>query len=118
MEDFEYNEVESDRSVWKGAVAGVVGGLVASWVMNQFQAGLSRVSGQPQQNAEDGENATEKAAAAVAEPLLDRSLTRQEKQTAGPAVHYAFGSTVGAIYGAVAEMAPATTTAWGLPFGT
>lgn len=115
-----------DRVVWKGAFAGIVGGLVASWVMNQFQSGLSKVAqalahdgGQPQRGqSSDDEDATMKTAEAIAEAVLDRGLTRSEKQAAGPVVHYAFGSTVGAVYGAVAELAPGAAAAWGLPFGT
>ena len=110
-------QFDGERSAWRGAVAGVVGGLVASWVMNRFQAGLSKAvhgsqaSGGGQQSAQAGEDATQKAAAAIAEPVVNRPLTRQEKQAAGPAVPYAFGSTVGAIYGAAAELAPRTATA-------
>src|SRR5262249_31070699 len=35
----------------------------------------------------------------------------------GSSVHYIFGAVVGALYGAVAEIAPSATTALGLPFG-
>ena len=117
------------RAVWKGAVAGAAGGLVASWVMNQFQAALSKASGaigndgsqadgQEASEQQSNDDATMKAADAIAKSLLDRTLTKPEKQSAGPAVHYAFGSTVGAMYGAVAELVPRTTAAWGVPFGT
>jgi putative membrane protein len=128
-----YGELDNRHSVWKGAAAGLVGGLVASWVMNQFQAGLSKATaamqeGNGQQRREPGpqqerpepesEDATMKAAGAIAETVLHRSLTKQEKQTAGPIVHYAFGSTMGAVYGALAEVAPVTSAAFGAPFGT
>jgi putative membrane protein len=33
-----------DTNVWKGLVAGLAAGLVASWTMNQFQAAWSRVA--------------------------------------------------------------------------
>jgi putative membrane protein len=127
----QYEELERNGAIWKGAVAGVVGGLVASWVMNGFQAGLSKASeavagpegrgrsrkkGRSQQQS-GGEDATMKAAEAISEAVLDRTLTKKEKRTAGPVLHYAFGSTVGAVYGAIAELAPRSTTAWGLPFG-
>jgi hypothetical protein len=35
---------DDDGSVWKGLVAGLAGGLVASWTMNQFQAAWRRVA--------------------------------------------------------------------------
>jgi uncharacterized membrane protein YagU involved in acid resistance len=44
-------------------------------------------------------------------------LTKSEKKVAGPAVHYALGTSVGALYGAVAELAPEVSAGVGLPFG-
>jgi len=101
---------DGHRAIWKGAVAGVVGGLVASWMMNRFQ-------GQSQQPSED-EDATTKTADAIAEATLDRKLSKSERQAAAPIVHYGFGSTMGALYGAVAEVAPGAAAGWGVPFGT
>jgi putative membrane protein len=118
------------RRVWKGAVAGVAGGLIAAWIMNRFQAGLSKASealmpsggqepGREQSSGQsEGEDATGKAADAISEALLDRKLTGHEKAAAGPVVHYLFGSAVGCVYGVAAELAPATALGWGLPFGS
>ncbi len=36
--------VDNSTDVWKGLAAGLVGGLIASWTMNQFQALLSKAS--------------------------------------------------------------------------
>lgn len=44
-------------------------------------------------------------------------LTSDEKKIAGPAVHYALGTGVGGLYGAVAEVVPEVTGGVGLPFG-
>jgi putative membrane protein len=101
--------------VAKGLVAGLAGGLAGSWMMNQFQAQISKLSPTPPQ-VEQGDDATEKAAAALSDALLQHPLTKEEKALAGPAVHYAFGSAVGAFYGAAAEVAPSMATAWGGPF--
>jgi putative membrane protein len=113
---------DDDRSMWKGAIAGAVGGLVASWVMNQFQAGLSKaaeaMSDSKASHAQgDGEDATMKAAETISEAAADRRLTKEEKQAAGRVIHYVFGSSIAAVYGALAEVTPSATTAWGLPFG-
>jgi hypothetical protein len=112
---------ERERSLWKGALAGVAGGLAGAWAMNQFQRGLSKLS-QPdasaRQGPSDGEDATMKAADAIVERVANRQLTKEQKQTAGPIVHYLFGATMGAAYGAVAEMAPRTAAGWGAPFAT
>jgi hypothetical protein len=124
--------------VLKGLVAGCIGGIVASWAMNQFQALLSEPSKsdeesrdkkstrqqgkskQKKQEAEESgkEDATVKAATAVSEGVFDHKLTKSEKETAGPAVHYAMGMATGAIYGAMAEIIPPVTMGAGLPFGT
>ena len=124
-----------DRNVWKGLAAGLAGGLVASYVMNQFQALWSKASeaakkpqgspsashggqGQQQRDSEKQEPATVKAAAAISEGVFDHHLTKSEKKVAGPAVHYAMGGTSGAIYGAASELAPEVTVGAGIPFGT
>jgi putative membrane protein len=126
-----------EGDVWKGLAAGLVGGLVASWVMNRFQdvwITLSESGGQSQgeqssqqgqgnartgqqQSGEEQEDATVKTASAISESILDHKLTESEKKWAGPAVHYAFGTAVGGLYGAAAELAPDVTAGVGLPFG-
>jgi hypothetical protein len=60
-----WNSHESDdsRAVYKGVIAGVAAGLVASWVMNRFQAGLSapqeeRSDAVEEQSDAQDENAT------------------------------------------------------------
>lgn len=35
-----------ENEVWKGIAAGIAGGLLASWIMNQLQAALSRLEGE------------------------------------------------------------------------
>ena len=113
-----------EANVWKGAVSGLAGGLVASFAMDQFQAvwialasrganGAAPGSGGPEQ-----EPATVKAASAVSEGLFGHDLTKAEKKVGGAAVHYAVGGLTGALYGAVAEVAPAVAKGAGLPYGT
>jgi putative membrane protein len=123
--------------LWKGLAAGLAGGLVASWTMNQFQAAWSKATegfekphgaqsmqpsegerpGESGQNKEQQDDATVKAARAISENILGHELTESEKRPAGAVVHYAFGTATGGLYGAVAELAPAVTSAAGLPFG-
>jgi putative membrane protein len=116
--------------VLKGLAAGVVGGLVASWVMEEFQAGWSKVSEgleasqksskKKQKSGDSGEEqepATVKAAEAISENIFDHRLTKSEKKIAGPAMHYATGATSGAIYGVAAEFMPFVSVGAGLPFG-
>lgn len=135
-------QVKEEANVWKGLVAGLAAGLVASWTMNQFQAAWSRASAgfekphgaqsmQPSEGPnpeelpkshsseqkEDQEDATVKTARAISEGIFGHELTKSEKKPAGAAVHYAFGTVTGGLYGAMAEVAPQVTTGAGLPFG-
>ncbi len=105
--------------VVKGAVAGLVGGLVASFVMSQFQVLLSALSEEekkPKKKKED-EPANVKTAEAISENVFDHKLKKSEKEPAGEAVHYAMGATSGLIYGIASEIAPMTTVGLGIPFG-
>jgi len=114
-----------EASAWKGLTAGAIGGVVASWVMEEFQSAWTKVAENLQsQNASNTENsdeqepATVKAAEKVSEALFDHRLEDAEKGWAGNAVHYATGGTSGAVYGLAAEFAPKVTWAAGVPFGT
>ena len=105
--------------VVKGAVAGLIGGLVASFVMGEFQTLLSALSEEekkPKKKKED-EPANVKTAEAISENVFDHKLNKSEKEPAGEAVHYAMGAASGLIYGIAAEVAPITTVGLGLPFG-
>ena len=114
-----------DRNAWKGLVAGVVGGVVASWAMDRFQYWWLSFGGgdelQLQQTpSEEGnreEPATVKTASTISERVFGHSLTVKEKEIAGPLVHYAVGTTAGAVYGIAAEYEPDVTTLAGIPFG-
>lgn len=52
------------------------------------------------QEREEHQNANELAAQAVATTLVGRRLRPYELRYAAPALHYSFGSAVGAVYGA------------------
>lgn len=119
--------------ILRGALAGMIGGVVASWAMNQFQAitqkaapakpsdrgegaqQASKRSAQSQQQ-ESGDDATVKTAQAISRKLFDHDLTPGEKKLAGPAVHYGYGALVGGIYGAVAEVWPGISAGLGIPY--
>lgn len=141
--------VNEEGNVWKGLVAGLAAGLVASWTMNQFQAAWSRAAAgfekphgaqsmqpsegpnpdelsqsnqsiaqtQSTEDKEDQDDATVKTARAISEGIFGHELTKSEKKPAGAAVHYAFGTVTGGLYGAMAEVAPQVTSGGGLPFG-
>jgi len=139
--------VNGDANVWKGLVAGLAGGLVASWTMNQFQAAWTRAAAgfekshgaqsmQPSEGPnpnetndssealshskaekEQQDDATVETAKAISNGVFGHELKESEKQPAGAAVHYAFGTLTGGLYGAMAEVTPQVTAGVGLPFG-
>ena len=120
------------RRITKGMVAGVIGGLVGSWTMNQFQAAKQKVLGSweksdprrkgiPQQKPtqdQDAEDSTMKSADRLALLFTQHHLTREQKKKAGPIVHYAYGALLGAIYGTLAEMSPFFTKGAGTVYAS
>ncbi|HKA18624.1 MAG TPA: DUF1440 domain-containing protein [Blastocatellia bacterium] len=128
------------KRIAKGLVAGLVGGLAASWFMNKCQTMLSKAiqheekphggqsvqpgpeHGAAAELAELGlddprDNAAERTVNIVAAKVFNHELTKDEKHLGGEIAHYAFGATTGAIYGAASEFIPEATVAAGLPFG-
>lgn len=56
-------------------------------------------SSQANPSVGDLDIATAKLAKKLAKPLLDRELSREEQDQGGKVVHYAYGASMGAIYG-------------------
>ena len=114
----------SDSDFLKGLVAGVAGGLLASLVMEQFQALWTKVSETLQESEGDARTKrkakpmTVKAADAISEQVFGHKVRKKKQKLAGEAVHYAMGATSGAIYGAMAEVTLLVTAGEGLAFGT
>jgi putative membrane protein len=119
---------------YKGLLAGLLGGLVACWAMNQWLALRQRVvegetatrRAQPvvgqggqlsQEGPDERQPPTMHAAAALAHRLFLYVPTDSEKQRVGQALHYTFGTATSALYGSLAEAFPVLTTAAGIPFG-
>jgi len=104
------------ESAWTGMAAGLIGGILGSIAIGKFTewwAGMTRSN-----MVEKGQESTVNAAQAVSENLLHHQLTEKEKPKAGSAVHYAFGGTMGALYGATAAYEPKVAAGYGVPFGT
>lgn len=121
--------------VWRGAVAGAVGGLVGSTAMVAFNHALSALGvgrndqgwrqqhrrAQAEPNETDGtiadEPASEKVASNAVEALTGTPLDDGGKKAGGMLVHHAFGATMGALYGAAAARVPQLAAGAGLPYG-
>ncbi len=115
----------------KGALAGAMAGLAGAWAMNEFQALLSKATQKQQDNGaratvkqpeptssnQEGD-ATQRIAARIVHAALGRNLTRQQKNVAGPIVHYAVGCASGALYGTATELSPRLSKGFGLPLGS
>ena len=123
-------------NIAKGVLAGLAAGFVASWTMNQFQAAWTRIAegtekphgaqamqpaqgstGDQHEDMKEQDDATVETAKVISRTVFDHELQESEKRSAGAAVHYAFGTATGGLYGALAEVSPQVTTAAGLPFG-
>jgi putative membrane protein len=114
--------------ILRGMIAGAVGGLAASWVMNQFITAAmklqeaARSPAEKQQQAEqsqqeDSEDSTMKVADALTWLLTGQHLSKAGKQKGGPIVHYAFGTLMGTLYGTLASLSSSATAGAGTAFG-
>ena len=146
---FASGEPDTSRNVVKGALAGMAGGLVASWVMSRLQqvmetsgaddavvrdtapvvpplaeeqlAGTTYSSSAPRLFV-DGEvekpKPTVRMANRLSKTFLRHEVPAGQENVAGQSVHYAFGTLMGGLYGAVAEMRPEVVSKLGgVPFG-
>jgi putative membrane protein len=119
-----------ERHIVRGILAGLAGGLVAAWVMNEFMTGPGPKLQQAVQSLEANErdaiqsedpkeDATMKTADAVVSTVTGgQHLSWAQREKAGPAVHYAFGAFMGAIYGGLAELWPGVRSGFGTTFGS
>ena len=130
----ERDRKDSVPEIWKGALSGAIGGLVAGFVMVQFQKLWDKASDkveasnthsevpkhreQPGKSSQEPQDdATVKVAKAISEKMLDRSLRgEKEKHAGGAAVHYGFAVLAGALYGGLAEGFPALRRAGAIPY--
>ena len=127
-------EGQCQRHLVRGVLAGVAGGLVASWVMNEFMAGPGKKLEESIQTPEEKEHArreeeqqkdapqedsTMKVADAVVSTATGgQHLSFEGKQKGGPIVHYTFGALMGGIYGGLAEYLPIARAGFGTSFGS
>lgn len=117
----------AEKHLVRGILAGVAGGLAASWLMNEFSATLgqklSEAAETPAEQQElaaqsDGEDATMKAADRIVETVTGgRHLSHEQREIGGPIVHYSMGAIAGGIYGALAEYTDLAKAGFGTTFG-
>jgi putative membrane protein len=97
-------------------IVGAISGLAGTVVMTQFRNVWNKVSEEMHEPRtedeanpaeEQEEDSTMKAAGNISEEI-GRPLSREGRKKVGPWVHYAFGTSVGAVFGLAAEVEPDT----------
>ncbi len=97
---------EGERSLAKGMLAGLIGGLVATAAKSVGERFFPpRTHGEPEPPE------------VLAEKIAGHSLTQHQKEVAGESIHWAFGALTGAAYGGLAEYFPDATQKEGATFG-
>ncbi len=113
---------DHETDILKGLVAGVAGGLFASFLMEQFQAawsGVAEAIGSSKKSAgRPADPATVKAANAIVKKISGRKIPAAYKPAVGEVMHYGMGAASAAVYGTLAEVVPFLTIGDGLAFGT
>jgi uncharacterized membrane protein YagU involved in acid resistance len=66
---------------------------------------------------DERDDAAMRLANAISVKLTEHDLTKSEKESAGTVLHYAYGISMAALYGAAAEFVPVVTIGAGLPYG-
>jgi putative membrane protein len=95
-----------ERSIVKGALAGLIGGLVGAGAKVVAEKMLPpRVQGQTSPPV------------ALAEQVAGHTLPEGQKQVAEQGIHWAFGAAAGAVYGALVEVEPSLGAWKGAAFG-
>jgi uncharacterized membrane protein YagU involved in acid resistance len=84
---------------------------------HESEEAIDRDQQQQEHEAQQQEDSTEILARKIAE-IGGKELASEEKKKAGQAVHYAFGTLMGAAYGVAAELVPEVTTGGGTAYGT
>jgi hypothetical protein len=102
------------------AAVGAAAGLFASFAMNLFQRGWSKVADTAGHEEEGGgaeEPTTTRAADKASEWATGRPLHGRARALADPLVHYGLGAVLGAAYAVAARFEPRITAGYGTAYG-
>jgi F0F1-type ATP synthase assembly protein I len=113
-----------------GLAAGVLGGIVATWVLDKYQQGAIEAtrrmedaantepvfSRQQEEHLREQQRAHAEAAQRIAKSATGRKLSRAQQQTAAPIVHYAAGALAGGVYGLTSEILPGIRRWYGMGY--
>jgi uncharacterized protein DUF1440 len=114
----------------RAILAGAIGGFMGTWAMSHTQRWWTLAAdGTPSQSAggkhdardwqerSEGQNANEQAAEAIGERATGRPLTPDERRVGAQIMHYAFGTAMGALYGAQRALSREIRLRDGIAFG-
>jgi hypothetical protein len=108
------------QSVLVDIIDGAIAGAVATWIMGKVTTLLyereSTIARSREDSARHGQTAYGVAADKVAK-FLGHSLSDDERQRQGEAIHWALGIGAGALYGVLRPRVAASSAAAGLAFG-
>ena len=97
---------DTTKNLLKGALAGLVGGLIATAAKSAAEKLYPpRIHGEPEPPA------------VLAEKLGQPTRETTEKKVVEEGIHWTFGALAGAAYGVMAELYPAVTAKNGATFG-
>ena len=106
MSEAKLDAVVQERSLAKGMLAGMIGGLAATAAKTLAEKVYPpRTHGEPEPTA------------VLADKLAGHPLDKFRKTAAMETIHWSFGALAGAAYGALAEYYPAATAKEGASFG-
>jgi hypothetical protein len=110
-----------------GLAAGIIGGIVATWVLDKYQQGALEAT-RAAENAVDAEpvlsrrqedrlreqqRAHAEAAERIAHSTFGKGLSKMQRRNAAPIVQYAIGALAGGAYGFAVEILPVVRRGYG-----
>jgi uncharacterized membrane protein YagU involved in acid resistance len=125
-ESSEFNGEKRGGNIGTSILIGLAGGLAATFAMTQAQRAVQKAQkgNQPEpprseeeKQKEINEQSTVKLADKVSRSVADREIPQEQKQIAGNAVHYTFGTLMGGAYGALASTLDDAPLGTGVLFG-
>ena len=113
--------MRDDRTALTDAVDGAVAGLLATWLMGKATTVLyerENASARAREDAARGGRTSYGVAAEKLARAVGASLSDEQRQAYGKAIHWALGMAAGAAYGVLRPRVPNRMLARGLAFGT
>lgn len=111
-----------------GLVAGVIGGVVATWVLDNYQRGAVAATRQGKKAArvnpvlshqqEEQTRAHGEVAERISRAISGSGLTSRQRRLAAPYVHYGVGAIAGGIYGFSVEIVPMVKRGYGTGYAS